>query len=133
MASDNTAVYTICKLGHDSPCQDNSGYGYFYDIEDIPDTPTIYLPFLVNEESFHPEKRRMSFSGETSNSYAITSRCARPSHFARSELRNCHYIDNTTTCIPSHNPRSNNDNICKNILISAFIITVLIIYIFIII
>jgi hypothetical protein len=43
---------------------------------------------------FHPENLLRRFSGETSNSYAITSRCARS--YARfshcHELRNCHYI-----------------------------------------
>lgn len=39
-------------ITQENQLDDNSGYGYFYDIEDIPDNPTtIYVSFIQDEES----------------------------------------------------------------------------------
>jgi hypothetical protein len=75
-----------------SQYDDNIGYGYFCDIEDIPDNPHIHISFIEDEEP-----------------------------------------DSNSTCIIPDKETNNSSYKLINALVSVSIITVIIVYIFIII
>lgn len=88
------AATNVNGIATQNQFDDNNGYGYFYDIEDIPDKPTIvYMSFIEDDE-----------------------------------------LDaDISTYTNQPNPPQINGNKLINALISVSIITVIIIYIFIII